>query len=130
MRQHQLQGTIYCLIATASWGAMFPVMTGALVRIDPFTFLGQKMIGSEGALAASIIAAMMPMLGLLANWAVGKAKPSIYSFLFMPLSLCGVALVVTRGHFAGLADSSSDFRADVLMIIGASCRGAPRTGGR
>jgi drug/metabolite transporter (DMT)-like permease len=38
MRQHQLQGAIYCLIATASWGAMFPVMTGALVRVDPFTF--------------------------------------------------------------------------------------------
>src|SRR3974390_3581565 len=110
-------GAIYCLIATASWGAMFPVMTGALVRIDPFTFtslryliagaaflavlifkegwsavhfkgermlaawlfgttgfafnflmaLGQKMIGKEGALVASIIAA-------------------IYSFLFISLS--------------------------------------------
>src|SRR3974390_1792918 len=116
-------GAIYCLIATASWGAMFPVMTGALVRIDPFTFtslryliagaaflavlifkegwsavhfkgermlaawllgtagfagfnflmfLGQKMIGKEGALVASIIAATMPMLGLLVNWAVRK----------------------------------------------------------
>jgi drug/metabolite transporter (DMT)-like permease len=172
MRQHQLQGAIYCLIATASWGAMFPVMTGALVRIDPFTFtslryliagaaflavlifkegwsavhfkgerilaawlfgtagfagfnflifLGQKMIGREGALVASIIAATMPMLGLLVNWAVGKAKPSIYSFLFIPLSFCGVALVVTKGRFAGLVDSSPNFRADVLMIIGASC---------
>jgi drug/metabolite transporter (DMT)-like permease len=151
---------------------MFPVMTGALVRIDPFTFtslryliagaaflavlifkegwsalhfkgermlaawlfgtagfagfnflifLGQKMIGREGALAASIIAATMPALGLLVNWAVGKAKPSIYSFLFIPLSFCGVALVVTKGHFPGLVDSSPDFRADVLMIIGASC---------
>ena len=170
MRQHQLQGAIYCLIATASWGAMFPVMTGALVRIDPFTFtslryliagaaflavlifkegwsavhfkeermlaawlfgtagfagfnflmfLGQKMIGKEGALVASIIAATMPMLGLLVNWAVSKAKPSIYSFLFISLSFCGVALVVTKGHFAGLVDSSPNFLADVLMILGA-----------
>ena len=172
MRQHELQGSVYCLIATTSWGAMFPVMTGALVRIDPFTFtslryliagaaflavlifkegwgavhfkgermlaawlfgtagfagfnflifLGQKMIGKEGALVASIILATMPMLGLLVNWAVGKAKPSIYSSLFIPLSFCGVALVVTKGNFAGLVDSSPNFRADVLMIIGASC---------
>ena len=172
MRQHQLQGAIYCLIATASWGAMFPVMTGALVRIDPFTFtslryliagaaflavlifkegwsavhfkeermlaawlfgttgfagfnflmfLGQKMIGKEGALVASIIAATMPMLGLLVNWAISKVKPSIYSFLFISLSFCGVALVVTKGRFAALVDSSPDFLADVLMILGASC---------
>jgi drug/metabolite transporter (DMT)-like permease len=165
-------GALFCLVATAAWGAMFPVMTGALVRIDPFTFttlrylvagaaflavlilkegwsalhfkgermlaawlfgtagfagfnflifLGQKMIGREGALVASIIAATMPMLGLLVNWAVGKAKPSIYSFLFIPLSFCGIALVVTKGHFSGLVDTSPDFRADVLMIIGASC---------
>lgn len=55
------------------------------------------------------------------NWAVSKAKPSIYSFLFISLSFCGVALVVTKGHFAGLAESSSSLRADVLMIVGASC---------
>jgi drug/metabolite transporter (DMT)-like permease len=172
MRQHQLRGAIYCLIATASWGAMFPVMTGALVRIDPFTFtllryliagaaflavlifkegwsavhfkgermlaawalgtagfagfnflifLGQKMIGKEGALVASIIAATMPMLGLLVNWALSKAKPSICSFLFILLSFCGVALVVTKGYIAGLVESSPNFRADVLMILGASC---------
>ena len=95
--------------------------TAGFAGFNFLMFLGQKMIGGEGALVASIIAATMPMLGLLVNWAVGKAKPSIYSFLFIPLSFCGVALVVTKGHFAGLVDSSPDFRADVLMIIGASC---------
>ena len=33
-----LSGVIYCLIATFSWGAMFPVMTHALHKTDPFTF--------------------------------------------------------------------------------------------
>src|SRR5262249_21340882 len=33
-----IQGAIYWLIATASWGAMFPVMAGAPLRIAPFTF--------------------------------------------------------------------------------------------
>ncbi|ENT7030808.1 DMT family transporter [Salmonella enterica] len=33
-----LKGLICCLLATVSWGAMFPVMTHALTRIDPFNF--------------------------------------------------------------------------------------------
>lgn len=33
-----LKGLICCLLATISWGAMFPVMTHALTRIDPFNF--------------------------------------------------------------------------------------------
>lgn len=32
------RGVLFCLIATLSWGGMFPVMTVALRRIDPFTF--------------------------------------------------------------------------------------------
>ena len=95
--------------------------TAGFAGFNFLMFLGQKMIGREGALVASIIAATMPMLGLLVNWAVSKAKPSIYSFLFISLSFCGVALVVTKGHFARLVDSSPNFRADVLMILGASC---------
>lgn len=33
-----LKGLVCCLLATVSWGAMFPVMTHALTRIDPFNF--------------------------------------------------------------------------------------------
>ncbi|EGL7120379.1 DMT family transporter [Salmonella enterica] len=33
-----LKGLICCLLATVSWGVMFPVMTHALTRIDPFNF--------------------------------------------------------------------------------------------
>lgn len=33
-----LIGIICCLVATISWGAMFPVMTDALRFMDPFTF--------------------------------------------------------------------------------------------
>jgi len=32
------KGVLFCLIATVSWGAMFPVMNSALLHIDPFTF--------------------------------------------------------------------------------------------
>lgn len=33
-----LKGVLFCLIATISWGTMFPIMTHALELIDPFTF--------------------------------------------------------------------------------------------
>jgi drug/metabolite transporter (DMT)-like permease len=95
--------------------------TAGFAGFNFLMFLGQKMIGKEGALVASIIAATMPMLGLLVNWAISKVKPSIYSFLFISLSFCGVALVVTKGHFAGLVDPLPNFLADVLMILGALC---------
>jgi drug/metabolite transporter (DMT)-like permease len=32
------RGVLLCLIATLSWGGMFPVMTSVLRHIDPFTF--------------------------------------------------------------------------------------------
>jgi drug/metabolite transporter (DMT)-like permease len=38
MRKNYLQGVLFCLIATLSWGTMFPVMTRVLVKTDPFTF--------------------------------------------------------------------------------------------
>lgn len=32
------RGILFCVIATLSWGAMFPVMNGALIHMDPFMF--------------------------------------------------------------------------------------------
>lgn len=33
-----LNGVVFCLIATLSWDAMFPMMTHTLLIIDPFSF--------------------------------------------------------------------------------------------
>src|SRR5580658_7923000 len=37
-----LKGVLFCLIATLSWGTMFPVMTHALKITDPFTFTAMR----------------------------------------------------------------------------------------
>lgn len=37
-RQNYFKGVIFCLVATISWGTMFPVMSSALTRVDPFSF--------------------------------------------------------------------------------------------
>jgi drug/metabolite transporter (DMT)-like permease len=38
MQTSYLRGVLFCLVATVSWGCMFPVMTSALTRMDPFNF--------------------------------------------------------------------------------------------
>ncbi|HEY3605913.1 MAG TPA: DMT family transporter [Pseudonocardiaceae bacterium] len=166
------RGVLLCLIATVSWGGMFPVMTAALRSIDPFTFtcmrygiaglvflavllrtegraglnikgqrpvlawafgtagfagfqflvfLGQKLLGAEGALIASIMMATMPMLGFLVNWAVRRAVPPKGALVFILMSFVGVVLVITKGNVAGLFGNPSAYRADLLIILGALC---------
>jgi drug/metabolite transporter (DMT)-like permease len=166
------KGVIYCLIATISWGAMFPVMTSALTEIDPFTFtalryslagvaflvalvatergrewsltkrdisrlwlfgtagfvgfqflvfLGQQLVGREGALIASIMMATQPMLGLLVNWAFRKIAPPIYSALFILMSLSGVVLVITKGDVLNVIHQAQHYGAYMLIILGALC---------
>lgn len=166
------KGLMFCLIATVSFGLMFPVMTSALTRIDPFTFtslryliagaaflvllqrregtaalslkgepvvlawllgsigfagfgafvfLGQQLAGRDGALTASIMMATQPMLGLLVNSIVRRVLPPLYSFLFILLSFCGVALVVTQGDIAGLLHAPQHYAANALIVVGALC---------
>lgn len=35
-------GAIFCMVATLSWGGMFPIMTSALKHIDPFNFTAMR----------------------------------------------------------------------------------------
>lgn len=38
MQSSYFRGVLFCLVATVSWGCMFPVMTSALTHMDPFNF--------------------------------------------------------------------------------------------
>jgi len=38
METKYFRGVMFCLIAATSWGGMFPVMTSALTKMDPFNF--------------------------------------------------------------------------------------------
>ncbi len=167
-----LKGALFCLIATLSWGTMFPVMTHALDRIDPFTFTalrytiagaafllllhmkegtpafnlkgeriglawlfgtagfagfgflvfyGQQLAGATGALTASIMMATMPLLGLLVTWLLRGVRPPLFSFFFIGLSFCGVALVITNGDVVGVLTQPQNYSANVPLILGALC---------
>jgi drug/metabolite transporter (DMT)-like permease len=166
------QGVAYCLVATVSFGLMFPVMTSALTHVDPFTFtslryliagsaslallrfkegsgalrsngepmalawllgsigfagfgffvfLGQQLAGRDGALTASIMAATQPMMGVLINSVVRRILPPRYTFLFVLLSFCGVALVITKGDIGRLLKEPQNYSANALILMGMAC---------
>jgi drug/metabolite transporter (DMT)-like permease len=46
------KGLLCCLLATVSFGLMFPVMTSALTRIDPFTFTSLRYVVAGAAFLA------------------------------------------------------------------------------
>lgn len=172
MKHNYLTGVLFCLIATLSWGAMFPVMTFALARVDPFhftaarytiaglafailllikegpqafrlkgervalawllgtagfagfgflVFLGQQLAGPTGALTASIVMATMPLLGVLANWAIRGVKPLKATLGFISMSFVGVLLVITEGHLGALLNRPASFAAYLPLLAGALC---------
>jgi drug/metabolite transporter (DMT)-like permease len=84
-------------------------------------FLGQRMAGPSGALCASVIMALMPMLSILANWLLRRVRPLPWSALFVLVSLCGVLTVVTKGQFRALIHLQDNVLADALILVGEAC---------
>ncbi|MFZ6649357.1 DMT family transporter [Undibacterium sp. TJN25] len=172
MKSKYSTGVIFCLIATLSWGGMFPVMTSALTRVDPFhftairyaiaglafallllmkegwksfslkgervflawvlgtagfagfgflMFLGQQLAGPTGALTASIISATVPLLSVLANWAIRGVKPAKATTGFILMSFVGVVLVITDGNISAMLSHPASFAAYLPLVAGALC---------
>jgi drug/metabolite transporter (DMT)-like permease len=119
------------LIAREGWQSLragqerlWPAWIFGTVGFAGFNFLmfvGQQIDGPSGALVASVMAALMPMISLLFSWAVYRTKPSPASCAFILLSALGVLLVVTDGRLGSLLSRSSNFRADALMFAGVCC---------
>ena len=84
-------------------------------------FLGQKMAGPSGALSASVMMALMPMLSILINWLFRRIRPLRWSPAFVLLSFLGVLTVVTRGRYQALLLLQDNAPADLLILLGAAC---------
>jgi drug/metabolite transporter (DMT)-like permease len=154
------------LVATLTWGAMFPIAAATLHHIDPYhltairyglavpVFLGLLaavegrralrpdgrtlelfVLGSIGFAGfnllgyvgiehtqpqeASLVAALMPLLTVVATWALTRRAPGRATLVAIAVAFGGVALVITRGdpaqaiHGGGLAG-------DGLILLGAA----------
>lgn len=107
MKNRYSIGVLYCLIATVSWGCMFPVMTSALRHLDPFTFT---------ALRYSI-AGMAFLAILLAKEGVQslrlKGERIFLAWLFGTLGFAGFGFLVFLGQ--KLAGPTGALTASIVM---------------
>jgi drug/metabolite transporter (DMT)-like permease len=91
-----LRGAVCCLVATVSWGCMFPVMTSALTRMDPFNFAAIRYTIAAIPFAAILLAREgMGAFNLkgerfLLAWLFGTAGFAGFNFLmFLGQQLAG-----------------------------------------
>ena len=102
-----LKGLICCLLATVSWGGMFPVMTYALNYIDPFNFTTFR-YGIAG-IAFSLLLLYYEGKGAFnlkgENWGL--------AWLFGTLGFAGFGFLVFLGQ--SLAGPSGALTASIIM---------------
>ncbi|WP_220740612.1 DMT family transporter [Leuconostoc miyukkimchii] len=85
-------------------------------------FLGQKLAAESGAMIASVMMAIQPLLALLLNWFRKGIKPNKVSFFSMIIAAIGVVLVMTKGKPSSLFQGGSDMLlATILILLGALC---------
>ena len=95
-QKNYLRGVVLCLVATLSWGGMFPVMNVALRHIDPFTFTCMR-YGIAGLIFLVVLLAREGRQGLNLKgeriglaWFFGTAGFAGFQFLvFYGQSLIG-----------------------------------------
>lgn len=96
MKQNYSLGVLLCLIATLSWGCMFPVMTSALQHMDPFNFTALRYSIAGLAFAALLLYKEGPQAFSLKGervglaWFLGTAGFAGFGFLvFLGQKLAG-----------------------------------------
>ncbi|RDG12464.1 EamA family transporter [Lactiplantibacillus paraplantarum] len=95
--------------------------TSAFAGFSFLVFLGQQIAGSSGAIIASIMMAIQPLLGVLVGWVYRGVKPTIASVIAMVIAALGVFMVVTKGHPATLLAGQNTIWAVILILLGALC---------
>lgn len=160
-------GSLLCLIASMSWGAMFPVAHVAMQQIDPFyfsfirylvvgiilsvllwmkegrsafrlegrgkalllygvmaftvynmaIFLGQKLMGESGTIAASIMEVLMPIISIMLLWITKKTTPKKYMLTSTAIALVGALLVITKGKLTFFTMAGQNLFPLLLIFI-------------
>ncbi|MFC9778321.1 DMT family transporter [Paenibacillus chitinolyticus] len=85
------------------------------------TFVGQKLSGPSGAIIASVIMALMPLMTTCVNWALHKSKPNRSAFISIFIALSGAMLVITNGDPSLIVQIKEHFGASLLIMLGALC---------
>jgi drug/metabolite transporter (DMT)-like permease len=112
------------LAAREGWAALKPdgrelelFLLGS-VGFAGFNLLGYVGIEHTQPQEASLVAALMPLLTVVATWALTRRSPSRTTMAGIALAFAGVALVITRGDPAR-AVNGGGLGGDALILLGA-----------
>lgn len=81
--------------------------------LNIFTFVG---ISFSNAEHATIILALLPMMGIFLNWFLDGVRPPLHTLIFATISFIGIVLVITKLEFDG--SLSESLLGDILLLIG------------
>lgn len=95
--------------------------TMAFCGYNFFVFLGQKLAGVEGAVLASIMMAMMPMVSVIVIWIYKKSKPNNMTIAFIIAAFIGVSMVITKGDVSVFLTAGGNLFSAFLILIGVFC---------
>lgn len=95
--------------------------TSAFAGFSFLVFLGQKVAGPSGAIIASVMMAVQPLLSVLVNWIYRSIKPTVVSVISMIIAALGVFMVVTKGNPSALLSGNNTLLAVMLILFGALC---------
>jgi drug/metabolite transporter (DMT)-like permease len=85
------------------------------------TFGGQKLLGTSGAVVASILMALMPVNTVIVNTILGKTRPKPFTLGVIITALSGVLMVITKGNINNILAVKNNLIGDILIFIGTIC---------
>src|ERR1700730_5152733 len=92
--------------------------TMAFTVYNFLVFLGQKTAGPSGAVLASIMMALMPMMSVLVTWVYKRAAPGKFTLTCILIAFLGVSMVITKGDVSVLSSTSGDLIPALLILAG------------
>ncbi|WP_226528763.1 DMT family transporter [Metabacillus niabensis] len=95
--------------------------TIGFVGFNFLMFSGQKMAGDTGALLASIVLGLMPLISLIIISTAKKKRPNSIVLLSIFFSLIGTLLVVTKGDPEAFLSAGNNVVPMLWMLIGVIC---------
>jgi len=92
--------------------------TMAFTVYNFLVFLGQKTAGASGAVLASIMMALMPIVSVLVMWVYTKTTPGRFTMGCILVAFLGVSLVITKGDVGVLSSAGGNLIPALLILTG------------
>ncbi|MFA8439217.1 EamA family transporter [Pueribacillus sp. YX66] len=91
--------------------------TMAFVVYNILIFWGEDLLGEPGAMVASVMEALMPMISIVLLRIVFRKRPHSFTTICVIVAFIGAMFVIMKGDFAGFLGATSDIIPSILIFI-------------